>query len=54
MNVLWFSAGVSSAMVAYLCKDELDEIIYQHIVPVPMRGQLGLFRIQNPGIEVKS
>lgn len=26
----------------------------QHIVPVPMRGQLGLFRIQNPGIEVKS
>lgn len=31
MNVLWFSAGVSSAMVAYLCKDELDEIIYQHI-----------------------
>lgn len=31
MNVLWFSAGVSSAIVAYLCKDELDEIIYQHI-----------------------
>lgn len=26
----------------------------QHIVPVPMRGQLGLFRIQNPGIEVKA
>lgn len=26
----------------------------QHIIPVPMRGQLGLFRIQNPGIEVKS
>ena len=25
----------------------------QHIIPVPMRGQLGLFRIQNPGIEVK-
>lgn len=31
MNVLWFSAGVSSAIVAYLCRDELDEIIYQHI-----------------------
>ena len=31
MNVLWFSAGVSSAIVAYLCKDELDAIIYQHI-----------------------
>lgn len=31
MNVLWFSAGVSSAIVAYLCQDELDEIIYQHI-----------------------
>lgn len=26
----------------------------QHIVPIPMRGQLGLFRIQKPGIEVKS
>ncbi len=26
----------------------------QHIVPIPMRGQLGLFRIQNPGIEVES
>ena len=25
----------------------------QHIVPVPMRGQLGLFRIQTPRIEVK-
>lgn len=31
MNVLWFSAGVSSAMVAYLCRTELDAIIYQHI-----------------------
>ena len=31
MKVLWFSCGVSSAIVAYLCKDELDEIIYQHI-----------------------
>ena len=31
MNVLWFSAGVSSAMCAYFCKNELDEIIYQHI-----------------------
>jgi len=31
MNVLWFSCGVSSAIVAYLCKDELDKIIYQHI-----------------------
>ena len=26
----------------------------QHIVPIPMRGQLGLFRIQNQGIEVES
>ena len=25
----------------------------QHIVPVPMRGQLGLFRIQNPEIKVR-
>lgn len=31
MNVLWFSAGVSSAIVAYLCRNELDRIIYQHI-----------------------
>lgn len=31
MNVLWFSAGVSSAIAAWLCRDELDEIIYQHI-----------------------
>lgn len=31
MNVLWFSAGVSSAIVAYFCHNELDEIIYQHI-----------------------
>lgn len=31
MNVLWFSAGVSSAIVAYLCRNELDAIIYQHI-----------------------
>lgn len=30
MNILWFSAGVSSAIAAYLCRDELDEIIYQH------------------------
>ncbi len=31
MNVLWFSAGVSSAICAYLCKDRLDKIIYMHI-----------------------
>ena len=31
MNVAWFSCGVSSAMVCYLCRKELDEIIYQHI-----------------------
>lgn len=31
MNVLWFSCGISSAIVAYLCRDELDAIIYQHI-----------------------
>ncbi|MBS1369755.1 MAG: phosphoadenosine phosphosulfate reductase [Lentisphaeria bacterium] len=31
MNILWFSAGVSSAMIAYLCQKELDGIIYQHI-----------------------
>lgn len=31
MNILWFSAGVSSAMVAYLCRKELDGILYQHV-----------------------
>ena len=31
MNVLWFSAGVSSAMVLLLCRDEIDVAIYQHI-----------------------
>ena len=31
MNVLWFSCGVSSAIAAWLCKDELDEIIYCHV-----------------------
>lgn len=31
MNVAWFSCGVSSAMVCYLCRNELDEIHYQHI-----------------------
>lgn len=31
MNVLWFSCGISSAIVAYLCRDELDKIIYQHV-----------------------
>ena len=31
MTVLWFSCGVSSAIVAYLCKNELDKILYQHI-----------------------
>jgi len=31
MKVLWFSCGVSSAIVAHLCKGELDEIIYNHV-----------------------
>ena len=31
MNVLWFSAGVSSAIVAYLCQDEIAVVLYQHI-----------------------
>lgn len=31
MNVIWFSCGVSSAMVAYLCRHEVDKIIYQHV-----------------------
>jgi len=31
MNVLWFSCGVSSAVAAYLCRDELDKIIYCHV-----------------------
>lgn len=31
MNVFWFSCGVSSAIVSYLCKDEIDKIIYQHV-----------------------
>ena len=30
-NVLWFSCGVSSAIVAWLCKDELHDIIYCHV-----------------------
>jgi hypothetical protein len=31
MNVAWFSCGVSSAIMCYLCRKELDEIHYQHI-----------------------
>ena len=31
MNVLWFSCGVSSAVVAWLCRNELDEIVYCHV-----------------------
>ena len=31
MNVAWFSCGVSSAIVCYLCRKELDEIHYQHV-----------------------
>lgn len=31
MNVLWFSAGVSSAVCLSFCRNELDKAIYQHI-----------------------
>jgi hypothetical protein len=31
MNVSWFSAGISSFVATWLVRDELDEIIYQHI-----------------------
>ena len=31
MNICWLSAGVSSFIGAYLCKDELDKAIYIHI-----------------------
>ena len=31
MNIMWFSAGVSSAIACWLCRDEIDEIHYQHI-----------------------
>lgn len=31
MNVAWFSAGVSSAIACWLCRDEIEEIHYQHI-----------------------
>lgn len=30
-NVLWFSAGVSSFVTGYLCREELDQIVYCHI-----------------------
>lgn len=31
LNIAWFSAGVSSAIVCWLCRDVLDEIHYMHI-----------------------
>ena len=31
MNVMWFSAGVSSAIAAHIARQELDEVIYFHI-----------------------
>jgi hypothetical protein len=31
MNVMWFSAGVSSAAVLLMCRQEIDVAIYQHI-----------------------
>jgi len=31
MNVMWFSAGVSSAAVLLMCRHEIDVAIYQHI-----------------------
>lgn len=31
MKVAWFSCGVSSAMACWLCRDEIEEVHYQHI-----------------------
>jgi len=31
MNVMWFSAGVSSAITLWLARNEIDQVIYQHI-----------------------
>lgn len=31
MNICWISAGVSSFIAAYLCKEELEKVVYIHI-----------------------
>lgn len=31
MNICWISAGVSSFIAAYLCKEDLDRVVYIHI-----------------------
>lgn len=31
MNICWISAGVSSFVAAYLCKEEIDRVVYIHI-----------------------